>query len=630
MEQSPLTQQARPDVFEPKVVGLYRQVFEGVEDHEKPDGFWRELFLLRPDIPRLRQILNETDADFLLHIQHQPQQLLLQAIAELKADKAPADEHTLDTLTVFFAVVLAKRYTNPSSDIIEVLAGLEKVDAVFTELVAALDHAIKDGRTITIRQKAVRAAIAVVSGAYQTALVSYFIHRDFFPALMKLVDQLDSPLQASEPFLLMGLLANYNKFEVHNQYRVRFSDFVNDDTMKKVVESVAWTCMLSRSRYVAIHDDTPVGWSVAGTLSYVGLGALAGAKPAAPILTEEQQRELFAEQPGPEVASLLTLYDFTLANKLFCQHFVSQPSADKGEAPPFSTFISFTSYLYQHAYRSARASLYAYLTLLILLILVEDPTVAKILCETVAPVRLCRQRPPLLPLPTKVDRSYAAAIVDLLMDGINHNLRKKLDTGFYLQSLTVLSRLLTFLAKSRTKVVCHWSELWRSLLSFVRFMNQYADDMKFLSGTDELVRGLVDVLALALTAGEGFLPDAKDYDDLFYKLVESGDALVKFRDIYFPSVSADAKTPINTLIGVSQHYQELIESQRAKREHLSPREINKIIKQGYETLSFAAKEGAEQQIAGHREADHKVVLKKIARVAVADAAALVSMPEGRR
>lgn len=50
-------------------------------------------------------------------------------------------------MTVFFAVVLAKKYTNPSSDIIEVLAGLDNVDAVFIELVAILDQAIKDGRT---------------------------------------------------------------------------------------------------------------------------------------------------------------------------------------------------------------------------------------------------------------------------------------------------------------------------------------------------------------------------------------------------------------------------------------------------------------------------------------------------
>lgn len=521
--------------------------------------------------------------------------------------------------------MLAKKYTNPSADIIEVLAGLDNVDSVFTDLVNTLDTAIKDGRSLTYRQKATRTAIAVVSGGYQTALVSYFIHRDFFPALMKLVHQLDHPLQAAEPFMLTGLLANYGKFETHNQYRVRFADFVNDQTMAKVVESVARTCVLLRSRYIAVQDDTPQGWSVAGTLSYVGLGALAGAKPAASVLSGEAQKEAFAEQPGPETATLLTLYDFTLANKLFSHHLVTQPAPSKELAAPLSSVLSFLSYLYQHAYRSARASSYAYLSLLNLLILVEDAAIAKLLCETTAAVRLCRQRPPFLPLPKAAERPYAAAILDLLIDGINHNLRKRLDIGFYHQSLTVLTRILTYLSKSRTKLAFHWSDLWRSLLSFVRFLNQYADDLRTLSGTTAMVQMLVDLLALALTSGEAFLPEAKDYDDLFYKLVESGDALIKLRDTYHLS-TADEKSSINTLVSVSKHYQELIDGQQAKNEHLSTREINKIIKQGYETLSIEAKDGLEQ-VERYREADHKAELKKIARVAVADAVTLVSGPE---
>ena len=77
---------------------------------------------------------------------------------------------------------------------------------------------------------------------------------------------------------------------------MRFSDFINDDTMRQVVESVAWICTMLRDRYIVIQDDTPAGWSFAGTLSYVGLGALAGAKPAAPVLREDQQRELFVQQ----------------------------------------------------------------------------------------------------------------------------------------------------------------------------------------------------------------------------------------------------------------------------------------------------------------------------------------------
>ncbi|KAK4507106.1 hypothetical protein PRZ48_000840 [Zasmidium cellare] len=619
--QSPLTQQARPDFFEPKVVGLYRRLFREVEDDEKDDGFWSTFFLLRPDTVALREILDNTDAEFLIHLQHQPQQLLLHGLAKIKDGEGPTDENALDTLTVFFAVILAKKFTNPSSDVIEVLAGLDNVDTVFTDLVGTLDQAIKDGRSDEVRQKAVRTAVAVVAGGYQTALVSYFVHRDFFPALMKLVHQLDNPLKASEPLLLTGLLANYNKFEVHNQYRVRFADFVNEETMSKAVHSVAWTTAVLRERYIAIQDDTPVGWSIGGTLSYVGLGALAGVKPAAPALTEDQQKELFAQQPGGETASLLTLYDFALANKLFCHNLISLPSNEKDQPPPFSTFLSFTSYLYQHAYRSVRASLYAYLTLLVILVLVEDPTTAKLLSETSAPVRLCRQRPPLLPLP-RHERPYIATIIDLVIDGINHNLRKRLDTHFYNQSIAVLSRVLAHLAKSRTKVTYHWAEVWRSLLSFVRFLITYADDLKTLSSTSQLVAALTDLLTVALTNGEAFLPDAAAYDDLFYKLVESGEALIKFRDVYNLS-KPDANTPINTLIGVSKHYQELIETQKSKSTHLTPREVNKIIKQGYDTLSIETKEGLDH-VEKFREADYKVELKKIARVAVTDAAQLVS------
>lgn len=284
-------------------------------------------------------------------------------------------------------------------------------------------------------------------------------------------------------------------------------------------------------------------------------------------------------------------------------------------------FISFNSYLYQHAYRTTRASVYAYLTLLILLVLVEDSSMAKLLCDTSGPVRLCRQRPPHLPLP-KGERSYAAAIIDVLTDSINHNLRKRLDTSFYLQSLTVLSRLLSYLAKSRTKLTYHWSELWRSLLSFVRFLTSYSEELKKLGRTTELVIALVDVLIIALTGGEAFLPDAAAYDDLFYKLVESGEALIKLRDAYSISTESE-KSSINTLISVSQHYKEMIDSQRAKKEHLSPREVNKIIKQGYETLTFDTKEDVEQE-SMYREVEYKSELKRIARVAVADAAALVA------
>ena len=54
---------------------------------------------------------------------------------------------TYQTLTVFLAGVLAKRYTNPSSEIITVLAGLDRVDTVFSDLANAIETIIRSGRS---------------------------------------------------------------------------------------------------------------------------------------------------------------------------------------------------------------------------------------------------------------------------------------------------------------------------------------------------------------------------------------------------------------------------------------------------------------------------------------------------
>jgi hypothetical protein len=54
-------------------------------------------------------------------------------------------------LTVFLDAVLAKKYTNPSSDVISVLAGLRDADAVMTDLVAMLDTVMRSGRSSRYR-----------------------------------------------------------------------------------------------------------------------------------------------------------------------------------------------------------------------------------------------------------------------------------------------------------------------------------------------------------------------------------------------------------------------------------------------------------------------------------------------
>ncbi len=51
----------------------------------------------------------------------------------------------VQTLKVFLGIILTKRYTNPSSDIISVLAGLDEVDAVFFDFANAIEGIVRNG-----------------------------------------------------------------------------------------------------------------------------------------------------------------------------------------------------------------------------------------------------------------------------------------------------------------------------------------------------------------------------------------------------------------------------------------------------------------------------------------------------
>lgn len=128
----------------------------------------------------------------------------------------------------------------------------------------------------------------------------------------------------------------------------------------------------------------------------------------------------------------MATYDFTNSNKLFGYHMVHMKPEKNNEESPFSSFLSLSSYLLQHAYRSVRVAHYAELSLFTLRILVEDPTLCKHICndDGKRKVRLCRQRQPYLPLVSS-DRVLATVIFDIMIDTISHNLRRRLDVNIY-------------------------------------------------------------------------------------------------------------------------------------------------------------------------------------------------------
>jgi len=297
-----------------------------------------------------------------------------------------------------------------------------------------------------------------------------------------------------------------------------------------------------------------------------------------------------------------------------------------------SAFLSYTSYILHHAYRSSRATLYGLLNILIIRIIVEDLGLCKNLCssEHLLSVRLCRQRQPFLPV-TSRPRPAAAAILDILIDTINHNLRRQLDISLYISTIGLVHRLLSYLSFTRTRLVYHWSLLWQTLLSFLRFLTTYAPSLAMQDpDLPLLINPFLATLALAVTSGDSFLPDPAAYDDLFYKLVETGDHLNRFKKAFELHLRTPEPltavpvgpiaAPIDILIKVSAHYHDLVEAEKGKgrmSNNLSPREVSKVIRQGYETLSVPAMDGLDRWVK-FREGDERGMLKRVARMAVED------------
>ena len=78
-------------------------------------------------------------------------------------------------------------------------------------------------------------------------------------------------------FILLGILVNLNKFEIHNLYQKRLEDFVHLETMQSLMQKIGAVYQSVRDSYVLVQDDTPETWTEA-TLHLVGVKNWAGHK----------------------------------------------------------------------------------------------------------------------------------------------------------------------------------------------------------------------------------------------------------------------------------------------------------------------------------------------------------------
>jgi hypothetical protein len=159
-------------------------------------------------------------------------------------------------------------------------------------------------------------------------------------------------------------------------------------------------------------------------------------------------------------------------------------------------------------------------------------------------------------------------------------------------------------------------------------MQSYAIDLQAQSAPPiTLITPLLKIIALAISTGPSFLPDPAAYDDLFYKLVENADTLSKFKTLYNLS---GTNSPIDVLISTARHFHTILEEEKSKgrlSRTLSPREVQRIVREGYESLAIEGLEGlGVSEWEAWREGDegNRGLMKRVGRTAVEDVRKLVA------
>jgi hypothetical protein len=99
---------------------------------------------------------------------------------------------------------------------------------------------------VDVRQKAIEVALSLVSGAYQTSLLSYFTHRDLFPSLMKVRTKPSRDLFTDETSSFKILIPRHELLSL-----LSFSVFwqIITNLNSKTHTDYGWTTSLMRVRY---------------------------------------------------------------------------------------------------------------------------------------------------------------------------------------------------------------------------------------------------------------------------------------------------------------------------------------------------------------------------------------------
>ncbi|KAF9225457.1 hypothetical protein BS17DRAFT_599432 [Gyrodon lividus] len=586
-----------------RYVTVVNKLFQGlspaqISTGDTDDQFWRAFLAIDLDRDFLTRFLTAMHKDECLHV-HKPVLNVLFMTCVSFAAKSQEDEtvrgRAIETLSIVLRCVLAKNLAG--WEIMEILAGgVNESDKVFMEFVEMIAQVLgDDSAPASIRHQVLQIAVIYTCSVNQLSPGAYLLRRDLFPSVVNFIKSPETERFAFEATLLLSFLANFHKSDAAklNPYLQRIRDTNDTELMKKICWAANFACDAAVKAYQEISDDSiPTFAKTVGTLiTSLRPDRALSSQPLSP------PRDLFKKQPIEASISILPLFEFLFFNPLFTQIFMDPVPSDKAAMNtrripllPYTT-ISLSSYLLTHGTSSSspRAMAYANLAMNMLLVMAENSRVMDVFCEeSVHPIRLCRQRMPLLPLPTST-RPPICALLDCCILWLRHNLHKRLEVYTYTTCIWTCHRVIWYLHKVRVRLDYEWLELWKAILGLLAFLVSKLDHLAATGGVERLIQETLHLIDFAMSKAEVLLPGSGDIHVLIYELVLSSNVFRK-QSVLLQSLgqpgSMDRRTSLRSesaskslkhLLSVVSYYEGQISGTTARTAKDSLRVVAKLI-----------------------------------------------------
>ncbi|KAI9018618.1 hypothetical protein CLU79DRAFT_761163 [Phycomyces nitens] len=578
--------------------GLFQRDAAYTDD---PSTFWDVYLLLDVNADCIANIIDSMSEEALVAC-NVNLSLLFEACVDHMDHEQTASEkmrqlHAIQLLACLFRALFAKKRLS-YFNIIHLLTKLDKADAVFGALIQRIQRLLSQPQT---RSWALVLTLVIVSGndhVNQSNLNGYFMHHPIVSTLVEIIrDPESTAIQQQDAIMVWGLLSNYNKYEIRNEYLDRLHTCKETRVLETIMDILKNTLCLMQRKYEILKDDEETVPKAVVSFMTRWFSQTRTTSPDMDIPAS------LDDLPPHESAFLLILYELVCHNS----HFVAilartSVSTDNPDEPTLvGSILSFSSYLFQHN-RNPRSFLYTRLILLVLLRLSEEDIFLNSMKNenSAMQIRLCRQRPPPLPR-SKTPRLFFPIVLDNMLLYIKHNMRKKLDMSTYKVAFSVVHRILCYLRRHKMRLEYHWVLLWPVLTSMLHFIVAHLDELRSREEFNAFISLFICIINLCITHGETFIADTKSYDTLFYEIIRATDDFTTLSQSVSRGSPAKGRGESNGRSNVisyadfgnirliCNHFNPALEEWQTSHHvtSLTPTQVMNIINENYATLDLA-------------------------------------------